>query len=248
MRLILAILALIPVLLGLGYYLFWMNLATELVVIVDQDASSGPAMNSGISVLELWSDYETAQRAKAILDTDSLSLARSVEYRVVLPIEAFLDEGEVPPELYLHDLYAEARSAGLVQAECARLLATIARSCATALSATNRHEDGGYEVQARLIFAPADPIGNLPAGAQLDYQSDDIRMDEESLNAVAPADLGAAREVYYRRAAQACAAIRQSSGACVIEKITIDTRRARGNDGALDVEASVTLATFRPGG
>lgn len=217
-------LALVAVLLGLGYGFLVFNAPT---------GPSGPAATGTGAAPET--------EAAAGPGGAERRPAREVSFGEIVPFEALLGPAELPPEDIYRDLYAAARAPARAQGECASVLDAFAATCQVRAAEIRRLDDGRYRIEARLAFLPAE----LPAGLpQADPQSVSVTLGEGGgTEGIAPADLPAARARLYRLAREACAELRASAGACVIESVEISLRDSPAAPGAFDISATARLDT-----
>ncbi|APX89503.1 hypothetical protein BV394_07060 [Brevirhabdus pacifica] len=199
-------------------------------------------------------DLEREARARerrhvsAVFDPDSLGPARVVTFATVVSLADLLAPGEAPPPPALEDLYAEARAARHMQAECTALLASFARRCVVQEAGAERMGDGRWRLQASLAFSPRDEIGAIPMeGAEYTPWRTRMRL-KAHVAPMPPEDLARARADYYQHARRICAAIRGRSGNCVIERIEFTATPAAGPGYSVTLGARARFATLDPPG
>ena len=87
-----------------------------------------------------------------------LTAGRSVSYRLTLPIEALMAEGEEPPAPAFHELYAMARAPFVFLPFCDEVLKRLGKLCDVAsIDVRLREED--IRMTARLRYVPAYAVG-----------------------------------------------------------------------------------------
>lgn len=188
---------------------------------------------------------QTPPREVALLDTESLSPARTVTVIETVPFEAFLAPGEAAPDPAYRDLYAEARAGARAQAECPRLIVSLARSCLP-LGVTAEPLGGDrYRVTLRLAFAPADRVRDLAEDEAFERAAEASPLAVPSALGVAPEALGTAHEHVYRAARFACFIARARREACTVAELRIETAASSETPGTFDVTGEVRLAVTR---
>jgi hypothetical protein len=243
----LALILLIPTLFGVSYGgMIWDALkglagggAPDVAVLSQSAAAPEPSPAPTESL------PQSPPREAALLDSGALGPARTVTVVETLPFEAFLAPGETAPDPAYRDLYAEARAGARAQAECPRLIASLARSCLP-LGVTAEPLGGGrYRVTLRLAFAPADRVRELATDEAFERAAEASRLDVPSALGVAPEALGTAHEHVYRAARFACFIARARREACTVAELRIETAASTGTPGAFDVTGAVRLAISR---
>jgi hypothetical protein len=188
---------------------------------------------------------QSPPREATLLDTASLGPARTVTLVETVPFEAFLAPGETAPDQAYRDLFAEARAGARAQAECPRLIASLASACVP-LGVTAEPLGGGqYRVVLRLAFAPADRVRELGEDEAFERAAEASRLDVPSALGVAPESLGTAHGHIYRAARFACFIARARRAACTVAELRIETAASTGTPGAFDVTGAVRLAISR---
>jgi hypothetical protein len=184
-------------------------------------------------------------RETALLDTTALGPARTVTLVDTVPFESFLAPGEAAPHPAYRDLYAEARAGALAQAECPRLIASLAKACLP-LGVTVEPVGGDrYRVTLRLAFAPADAIRDLAEDEAFERAAEPTALDVPAALGVAPEALAAAHEDIYRSARFACFIARATRTACTVAELRIETTPSAETPGSFDVTGEVRLAKSR---
>ncbi|MDH3262805.1 MAG: hypothetical protein OEM24_02280 [Paracoccaceae bacterium] len=187
----------------------------------------------------------TPPREAALLDTAALGPARTVTVVDTVPFEAFLAAGEAAPDPAYRDLYAEARAGALAEAECPRLIASLATACLPLGVTAEPTGDGRYRVTLRLAFAPADRVRELREDEAFERATEATLLDVPAARGVAQEALGAAHESIYRAARFACFIARARRVACTVAEVRVETAASAETPGTYDVTGEVRLAISR---
>lgn len=247
LRKLIVLIAAIALLAGLGYVYLMPGALPEARGTAESGAAPGMVPRIRAAVQGYFSGRPEEPREAAAPAGERPAPLRGVRFRDIVALEALLGPGEPPPEAALRDLYAQARAPARAQTECRAVLDTFGATCQVRAVEIRRLEDGRYEFDARLAVTQADPPGAPPPGDAAGLPGGEVVLGP-GIEGVAPEGLPAARAVFYGRAQEACAALRDATGGCVIEAVEISLRESRVSPGGFDLDATARLGAPRPGG
>lgn len=190
------------------------------------------------SPADFWRDHP---KLLSYFASDDLSRHRRAEYYRPLPFEAILKDGEEVPDADLHALYALARAPKELMKLCDEMLAIgLARTCDVFDPRATMSRDGSIIMRGLLYHLPAYDTGNPTAVAYGDFFEIGAPITRD-LNI---ADTPEGRQEVMQIALDACEALRQRIGTCVISLLEFDRpnrHRLRETD---EVDASARFALF----
>lgn len=143
---------------------------------------------------------------------------------------------------------ANDRIAELGDAECAMLMATLARECAV-MSVTGRViGESAYEYQMQLAFAEKSPLGPVDPKAAYEFLVTKSSPGKSAtLSRVYFEKATELRKEIYRDVADTCAKIRKSSGTCSVTSLSVASKLDRGTP-MVRLAASAAYASLVPAG
>lgn len=182
----------------------------------------------------------------ALVDTEALGPGRSVTVIRSLPFAAFLAAPEAPPDAAYRDLYAEARAGALAEAECARLVESLAARCRPLEVSATPEGNGDYHVTLRLAFAPQDGLPPIGTDQVFERAATPQPLDPGTAQGVSAEELAAAHATLYWSARLACLPWQMAGRACTVAELVVETRPSADPPGRFDVTGQLRLAVPRP--
>lgn len=188
-------------------------------------------------------------RKRSVSET-GLNNNRVITVDEIMSIVDVLRDGEDIPDPAFHTLYMTARAPAHMIRYCEEALGTLAQRCGLLRTEAKPRKDGSFGVSARIAYAPTYTVGqtDIIGGEFVSTRVDLTPQERTDL----PTRSGEQRAFYTAIALQACDALRDTYGSCVIEDMSFEDRTLRereleklppGTD-PVRMEVSARLAVF----